>query len=622
MATAELSPDGSYAKVVGSGGDRILYYLKQYKWSYIGGFLALLTATVLAFVPPIILERAVDDIKAALNGEGDATATLLLKYGAVIVGVALVEATTRYVSRLIVSGASRQIEYRLREDLARHLLSLDQGFYVQARTGDLMSRLTNDLQAVRDFIGPTVVDISRSAVVLIAGFIVMLFIDVRLTLIAFAYLPIVILLMAFFETNIEKRFFEVQEQISVLTERSQENVSGIRAIKAYAQEAAETATFAKANEEMRRRAMRLGLYESGLLPAMIVLTGGGTLLVLWFGGHDVVSGRITLGEFVSFNLILAILSSQLMAVGWIVASTQLGVVAIRRINEVFRTVAAISDGALPAPEQVRGRVEFRDVSVRFGQGELVLEKINLVIEEGETVALVGATGQGKTTLANLVPRLVDPSEGAVLLDGTDVRDLPLDALRDQIGFVPQESYLFSESLRENISYGRTDASDAEYERALETSQLSNDLKQLTQGLNTVIGERGITLSGGQKQRAAIARALLKDPPVLILDDALSHVDTHTEEEILHRLRDYMSGRTTILIAHRTSTLRSADRIVVIEGGHLVEEGTHADLILHDGVYARIYREQLALERRQEEIAAKLVVDTANGGTGPMDGDAP
>jgi ATP-binding cassette, subfamily B, multidrug efflux pump len=610
LAAAELSPDGSYAKIVGSGGDRILHYLKRYKWSYIGGFFALLTATVLAFVGPLILERAVDDIKAALSGEGDATATLLLKYGAVIVGVALIEATTRYVSRLLVSGAARQIEYRLREDLARHLLSLDQGFYVQARTGDLMSRLTNDLQAVRDFIGPTVVDISRSAVVLVVGFIVMLFIDVRLTLIAFAYLPVVILLMAFFETNIEKRFFEVQEQISVLTERSQENISGIRAIKAYAQEAAETTTFGRANEEMRGRAMRLGLYEAGLLPAMIVLTGGGTLLVLWFGGHDVVAGRITLGEFVSFNLILAILSSQLMAVGWIVASAQLGVVAIRRINEVFRTLAAISDGALPPPEGVRGRIEFRDVSVRFGQGELVLDKINLVIDEGETVALVGATGQGKTTLANLVPRLVDPSEGAVLLDGTDVRDLPLDALRDQIGFVPQESYLFSESLRENISYGRTDASDAEYERALETSQLSNDLKQLTQGLNTVIGERGITLSGGQKQRAAIARALLKDPPVLILDDALSHVDTHTEEEILHRLRDYMSGRTTILIAHRTSTLRSADRIVVIEGGHLVEEGPHAHLIARDGVYARIYREQLALERRQEDIAAELVAAEA------------
>ena len=614
MSAAELSADGSYAKVVGSGGDRILHYLRRYKWSYIVGFVALVSATVSSLLPPLILQRAVDDIEFTLSGIGNPDRGLLLQYGLIIMGIALAESVVRYVSRRIVSGAARQIEYRLRADLANHLLRLDQGFYVQARTGDLMSRLTNDLQAVRDFIGPTVVDMSRSLVVLIAGFGFMIVIDVRLTLIAFAYLPVVILLMAYFETNIEKRFFEVQDQIAVLTERSQENVSGIRAIKAYAQEDAEITTFARENLEMRRRAMRLGIYEAALLPAMIVLTGGGTLLVLWFGGHDVIDGRITLGEFVQFNFILTILSSQLMAVGWIVASAQLGVVAIRRINEVFRTKPAIDDGAGQPARITAGNIEFRNVSVRFGEAEPVLRNINLVIPGGGTVAIVGATGQGKTTLANLVPRLLDPNEGRVLLDGVDVRELSLVELRHQIGFVPQESYLFSESLRENISYGRQDASDVEYQRALDTSQLSNDLVQLTQGINTIIGERGITLSGGQKQRAAIARALLKDPPVLILDDALSHVDTHTEEEILRRLRDYMRNRTTIIIAHRTTTLRSADRIVVLEGGELAEQGTHAELIALNGVYARIYREQLALEKRSEDVDARLVEgDRVDGG---------
>ncbi|MCB9491423.1 MAG: ABC transporter ATP-binding protein [Dehalococcoidia bacterium] len=613
VATVALTPDGSTADIAGAASDRRIWrYLIQYRWQYISGFFALVTATVLALIPPLVVKYAVDDIEQTVRGSGDVTRSTLLSYGAIIVATAIVESVLRYYSRRIVSGSARHIEYHLREDLAWHLLSLDQGFYVQARTGDLMSRLTNDLQAVRDFIGPSVVDISRSLVVLIAGFAFMLAIDVRLTLISFAYLPVVILSMAYFETNIEKRFFEVQEQLAELTERSQENVSGIRAIKAYAQEDAEIATFARENAEMRRRAMRLGQYQAGLLPTMMALTAGGTLLLLWFGGRDVVSGRISIGDFVQLSLVMSILATQLMSVGWVVASAQMGVVAIRRINEVLRTPAAIADPAHPEPlGRAEGRVEFRDVTVRFGQTP-VLTGINLAIEAGATVAIVGATGQGKTTLANLVPRLVDPNEGAVLLDGRDIRSISLADLRRQVGFVPQESFLFSESLRENISYGRSDADDDAYHHALVTSQLSNDLEQLGDGIHTVIGERGTTLSGGQKQRAAIARALLKDPPILVLDDALSHVDTHTEEEILRRLRDFMEGRTTLVIAHRTSTLRAADRIVVLEDGRIAEEGAHHELLRRGGVYSRIYREQLALEQRQEDVEADLVEPVPEG----------
>jgi ATP-binding cassette, subfamily B, multidrug efflux pump len=582
-------------------GNRIVHYLIVFRWPYILGALALMVATVAAMVPPLLLQRSVDALT-----EGNADRDLLLGYAVAILVVGVIEGVLRYYSRFAVSGTSRKIEYRLRDDLAWHLLHLDQGFYLRSRTGDLMSRLTNDLQSVRELIGPSIVNVARSGAVIVVGFGFMLTIDIRLTLIAFAYLPVIAAVMAYFETNLEFRFLEVQEQLAVLTDKSQENVSGIRAIKAYAQEDAEVGSFGAANEVMRQRSMRLAIYQSGLFPAMGLLTGGGTLLVLWFGGHDVVNGRITLGEFVQFMFILAILAEQLLAVGWMVASLQLGVVASRRINEVLRTVSTVVDGEKAAPlERVRGEIEFRDVAVRFGDATIV-EDINLHVPAGATVAFVGATGAGKTTLANLIVRLIDPSEGTVLLDGVDVRALRIADLRDQVGFVPQESFLFSESLRDNISYGRTEAGDAEYERALEISQLSKDLEQLGDGIHTLIGERGVTLSGGQKQRAALARALLKDPPVLVLDDALSHVDTHTEEEILRRLHTYMAGRTTILIAHRTSTLRSADLLVVLEGGRIVERGSHAELITHNGVYARIYREQLALERRQAEVEAERV----------------
>ncbi len=587
-----------------AGSNRILQYVLHYRWRYGGGLVALILATISSLLPPVVIQRAVNDLRDGIEMDS------LAWYAGLIALLAVVEGTLRYYSRMVVSGTSRIIEYRLRDDLARHLMALDHNYYVHARTGDLMSRATNDLQAVRDVLGPSLVDMSRILVVGVAGILFMLFIDVRLTLIALVYLPVVIGLMSFFETNVEHRFMEVQEQLSHLTDRSQENIAGIRAVKAYAQEDAEIASFAQANEEMRGRAMRLALYHSGLFPIMGALTGAGTLLVLWVGGHDVVAGRMSMGEFVAFNFILAVLANQLMAVGWVVAMAQLGTIAIRRVNEVLRTVPSVLDGsgALP-PLPVRGEVEFTNVSVAF-EGREVLRDVNLRVPAGATVALVGGTGAGKTTLAGLLVRLSDPTGGSVCLDGIDVREWPLTLLRDSVAFVPQEAFLFSDSIRENISYGRPEAGDSEYELATRISRLSNDLKDLTDGLETTIGERGVTLSGGQKQRAALARALLKQAPVLVLDDALSHVDTQTEEQILQGLHEVMAGRTTILIAHRTSTLRSADLLAIIEGGTIVERGSHEELLAADGVYARIYREQLDAERRAQEQAD---IDLGGGG---------
>jgi ATP-binding cassette, subfamily B, multidrug efflux pump len=584
-------------------GNRILHYVGRYKWKYVLGFLALLFASIAALLPPFIVRFAVDAITRGT------TVRHLVALAAVILALALVESFLRFHARLLVSGTSRYIEYHLRNELAEQLLRLDQRFYLRSRTGDLMARCTNDLQWVRDFIGPTVVDIVRAIVMVLIGLGFLLTIDIRLTLISVAYLPLVAALAIYVETGIDRRFNEVQEQFGVLTERAQENISGIRAIKAYAQEAAEIAAFRRENNEMMRRAMGLARYTSGLYPVMVFLTGAGTMLVVWFGGHDVVNGRITLGEFVQFNTVLALLANQLTALGWVAAGWQQGIVAARRINGVLREVPLIADPAathaLPA---IRGDVAFEHVTVRYPSGE-VLRDVNLRVRAGERVALVGGTGAGKTTLVNLLARLADPDEGRVTIDGVDVREFPLAELRAAIGFVPQESFLFSDSLRENIALGRMDAPHEDVQSALETSQLVNDLEQLDAGLDTLIGERGATLSGGQKQRAALTRALLKNPPIMVLDDALSHVDTHTEEEILRRLRGYMLGRTTILIAHRTSTLQAADRIVALEGGTIMESGTHDELLARDGVYARFYREQRRAERLESEVEA-VALDVA------------
>ena len=583
--------------------NRLWHYLRLNWRRYVFGLALLTVAAFMSLVPPIILREAVDALV-----DGTTTGTMV-RLGAIILGLAAVESVIRFVGRWYVSSTARHIEYGLRTELAAQFMRLDRGFYLRSRTGDLMARATNDLQWVRDFLGPTFNEIWRTLVMVSVGIVLMLAIDVRLTVIAIAYLPLIVGLVVFLETGMERRFSEVQAQFGVLTNRAQENISGIRSIKAYAQEEAEIETFGRENREMMRRSMAFAYYAAGFLPVMIFATGVGTGLVVWYGGRDVVDGEISPGQFVQFMAYLGLLSGQLAGVGWFVAAWQAGTASMGRISEVLNEQPAITDPPEPhTPDHIRGEVEFRGVTVRHDpDGPPVLDQLNLQIEAGSTVAIVGETGSGKTTLIDALTRLIDPTEGAVLVDGVDTRAWALADLRAAIGVVPQEAMLFSDSLRENVAFGRVDASEAEIERAVVTSKLSNDLEQLADGLNTVIGERGISLSGGQRQRATLARALVGDLPILVLDDALSHVDTHTEEEILEGLREYMRDRTTIMIAHRTSALASADRVVVLDHGRIVEDGTHDTLIAQSGVYARLYRQQRRFEALVDE---GIVVDEA------------
>ena len=595
-------------------GNRLFFYFERYKWRYLIGFLTLVGASLVTMLPPLVLRDAIDALDAGT------TRSRLLEFVGIIAVLALIESVLRLTSRQLVSGTSRRVEYDLRADMAGRLMQLDQSYYVSGHTGDLMARCTNDLQRVRDLAGPATLEIGRAITMMIIGFAFMVSIDLQLALIALAYFPIIAFIMIRFRERVELKYRAVQDQFGQISNRVQENISGMRAIKAYAQEDSEIATFTRDNQHLMRLTMSWALYMGAFWPLMVFAGGASTALVLWFGGHQVVDGNLSVGQFVQFTAYLAILANPLMGLGWTATMAQQGIASMRRVAEVLAIEPRVANPETPVRiERPRGEVEFRDVTFGYYEGRPVLRGLNLAISAGRTVALVGSTGSGKTTLAQLLVRLYDPWQGQVLLDGIDVRELSLEQLRDLVGFVPQETFLFSESLRENVALAREDASEADLDFAVETSQLVNDLPQLGGGIDTILGERGVTLSGGQRQRTALARALLKAPPVLVLDDALSHVDTHTEEEILRRLRSFMSERTTILIAHRTSTLMAADFIVALEHGVIAETGTHDELLAHDGVYARFYQRQLLAEQIEEDAPAAS--DGRRNGGG-LDGGRP
>lgn len=570
-------------------------YVRRYRGGIVLGLLALFLKDALAVALPVVIKDGIDSLTHGFRLE------FLLDMAALLAGISLIKGVFQYWMRVVLIGISRDIEYDLRNDLFARLATLSQDFYATYRTGDIMSRCTNDLNAVRMMLGPGVMYCAETTIMLILAIAVMVHADLRLTVIALAPAPLVSIAVVLFGRRIHVRFEHIQKLFSDISSRVQENLAGVRVVRAYAQENAEIEQFERLNRHYVSENIGLARIQGMFMPMLQALIGVAFLLVLWEGGRQLIEGRIGLGSFVMFNTYMGMLIWPMIAIGWVVNLMQRGTASLNRINQILHERPSIArrPGSVPDPAQVRAEVRFRDVSMSFA-GREVLSEIDLTIHSGETVAIVGHTGSGKTTLVSLIPRLFDPAAGAVELGGVNVRDFDPEDLRRQIGFVPQETFLFSATLAENIAWGAPDATRDEILRAAEIAGLSPDIDSFPAGLDTVVGERGITLSGGQKQRTAIARAILRNPRILILDDALSSVDTVTEEKILNGLAWVMEHRTTILISHRISTVQNASRIVVLSHGRIVESGTHEQLQALGGYYADLYRKQL-LEEELEAI---------------------
>jgi ATP-binding cassette, subfamily B, multidrug efflux pump len=577
---------------------RLLTYMQRYRRSFVTGFCCIVVSTSLALTSPWVLKYAIDDL------HGGVTAAKVRGYAAALLLLAAVAGLFRFLMRRIIVGASREFEYDLRNDFFAALQRQHAGYFQQHRTGDLMSRATNDLGAVRMMIGPAVMYTSSTGLTFVIALILMVSIDRWLTLIALIPLPLVSISVRYFGAAIHHRFEKIQAQFSEISAVTQESLAGVRVIRAYGQEAAEIARFRSANDEYVRRNRALIQLQGMYYPSMGLLMGIGALLVLWLGSREVVAGRMTVGELVAFNTYLMMLGWPMIAFGWVTNLLQRGMASWKRMLEVLDAQPVVADPEQPGPirdvADIRGRIEFRHLTFAHGD-EMVLRDISAVVPAGTTTALVGATGSGKSTLLGMLPRLQDVPRGTVFIDGVDVRDIPLAVLRAAIGFVPQEPFLFSSTIAENIAFGARGAqSEPEaVAAAAAVARLDKDIASFPKGYDTVVGERGITLSGGQKQRTAIARAIIIDPKILILDDALSAVDTYTEEEILHRLREVMRQRTSLIVSHRVSTVRDADQILVLADGRIAERGTHDELLRRDGFYADLYRKQLL----EEELAA-------------------
>lgn len=569
-------------------------YLWSHRAGLARGFTALILKDACAVCLPLVIRQGVDSLTQGFRVE------TVLWLAAALAGLSAVKGFFQYWMRVILIGISRDIEYALRNDLFAHLARLSHDFYARFRTGDIMARATNDLNAVRMMLGPGVMYWFETVLMFLLALAVMLSVDWRMTLLALAPAPLVSLVVVYFGRQVHTRFEKIQEQFGEISNRVQENLAGVRIVRAYAREEAEMAAFEALNRDYIRRNLEMARKTGVFWPLLQALAGVTFLIVLWAGGLRVMEGGLTIGAFVMFQTYMGMLIWPMIAFGWVINLTERGKASFKRILEILNTqpgIAAPADGAAPMPARLRGEIEFRDVTLDYG-GVRALDGVTLRVPAGATVALVGHTGSGKSSLVNLVPRLLDPTQGQVLVDGVDVRRYHPQELRRQIGFVPQETFLFSTTLAGNIAFGAPDATPAEIERAAGIAGLGPDVAAFPEGYATMIGERGLTLSGGQKQRTAIARAILRNPAILILDDALASVDTVTEERILTALADVTRQRTTILISHRVSTVRMADRIHVIEHGRVAEEGTHDELLALGGYYADLHQRQLL----EEEIA--------------------
>ncbi len=603
-----------------SAASAFLPYLLRYRRRFAVGAIFLVGASSLQLLSPWVMKLAIDHLDAQLaQGAGAApdSGPGLVSYAAMLVGLAAAAGVCRFLMRRIIIGASRDVEFDLRNDFFAHLQRLPPAWFHANRTGDLMSRATNDLSAVRMMAGPAIMYSATTSITFVVAVVLMVSISPALTLIALFPLPFVSVVVKWFGSAIYRRSEAVQEQLARMSAVVQEALAGVRVVRAYRREGVEVERFRVANHEYLERSRRLVGLQGGFHPSLALFLGVSGLLVLWVGSRYVIEDRMTLGDFVAFNGYVMMLAWPMIAFGWVTNMLQRGMAAWRRMLDILEVEPAIRDPERPAPvETIHGAVEFRDVTFAYN-GRPVLSEVSARVEPGQVLALIGPTGSGKSTLVELLPRLFDPPPGSVFVDGVDVRDLPLDQLRGAIGYVPQEPLLFSETVAGNVAFGAL--ADREVDRdgdsddggdrhddgnrhdngdrdgvagVVALAQLDTDIAGFPQGLATEVGERGITLSGGQKQRAALARALLTDPRILILDDALSAVDTHTEEAILSRLRGVMRERTTILVSHRISTVRDADLILVLDDGRVVERGTHDVLVAEGGLYAGLHRKQL------------------------------
>jgi ATP-binding cassette subfamily B protein len=569
----------------------LLPYLKRYRWGFVAGALCIVLSNGAQAGLPRVIGNAAQSLESGV------TRDKLLIFTLQVLALAVVRGIFLFLTRWIVIGISRDIEFDLRNDLFAHLETLSYSYYQRMRTGDIMARVTNDLNAVRMLMGPAIMYSANTLVFTAAALWFMVQNSPKLTLYAFLPLPIVSVTIQYFGRRIHERFERIQAMFSDISARAQENFSGARVIRAYVQEEAEIASFETANQEYVARSLKLVRLMGMLWPTLELMLGLALVLVLWIGGREVLAGRMQIGAFTAFNIYMMQLTFPIIALGWVVNIFQRGTASLVRLNEILQEQPEIKDEPHSQDRPVEGEIEFRGLNFEY-DGKRVLHNLNLRIPAGSSMAIVGPTGSGKSTLVNLIPRVYDAAPGMVLVDGRPIRYFSLASLRKNIGFVPQETFLFSDRIRENIALGVESASDQEIHDAADAANIAVDIESFPERYQTMVGERGITLSGGQKQRTAIARALIRNPRILILDDALSSVDTHTEDKILNHLREVMQGRTTIFISHRVSTVRNADRIAVLHGGQIVELGTHDELLALNGYYSDLYNKQLL----EEELA--------------------
>jgi ATP-binding cassette, subfamily B, multidrug efflux pump len=568
---------------------RLFGYLRRYRRQYLlGGLCLLATATLVMWIPWWIREA----VRVIEHG-GPASGAVY--YAVLIIAAALAQGLVRTYSRALIFNAGRNIEYDLRNDLFAHLQKLPPAYYHRQRTGDLMSRVINDISAVRVMLGPGVLNFVNAPVYYVYAVALMLSMDVRMTLAALAPFPLLLYAARKFRGRILKSSLEVQQQMSVLSSHVQENLSGMHVVKAYAQEDFQTQQFIALNKDYEVKSMEMAKMRGIVNPIMQGINGLGVLIVIWYGGVRVLRGDLLVADIVAFIAYLNVLAWPTAAFGWMLSLVERGRAAMRRLDEILESKPEISDQGIPSTRRaLKHGIDFRDVSFAYHRqknGDGALRGVDFELPVGRSVGLVGRVGAGKSTLAQLVPRLFDVSAGSIRIDGRDIRELPLGELRGMIGYVPQEPFLFSTSLKNNLAFGRDRCGADEIARAVQIAKLDRDLAVFPQGLDTMVGERGVTLSGGQKQRATLARALITDPPVLILDDCLSSVDAQTEAEILHGLREILKEKTCLIISHRISAVKEADEILVLDEGRIIERGSHEELARNGGVYAEICQQQ-------------------------------